>query len=326
MNMIAFEIPELHQERTSWLEDRLVSQDFSDFVAQLEVSVLLENSDDRKGRSRLSLVEILGTDRVEILNDGLSGISSEQFFNLLYSPSSLAELNEEVFIYGGEYWGRKIDFALRHARRMALNPVDSTSEEVASPKVPTGVVAFNDPGSARSKDRFKPKRAYQLFFVAASVAVFVCCNMLFRAVVVDDSDNQLVSLAWGWERNDWFDEASTPEQYMTRMIEGAKAWGKVPINSKEEYVKRLRQLMKGCQKVIDSNHPLLTKARNDQLIHKCLVWKEEFIDQFAEVTESPSEFREIKKKTDVTIENAALSLRKFLKGLGNFEAATNDFI
>lgn len=312
MNMIALKIPELRQERASWLEDRIVAQDFSEFVTQLDVMVTLDNRDDRRITPRLSLEEILGTDRDEFLNNGLAGISNDQFFSLLASPEALAELNEQVFMYGGKYWGQKIDDALSHARKMDGNSASSTPKQSAIPGVDRIEAVTTKAKSVRSNDRFKSNQVSRLFFVAASIAILICGGWLVRNAFFDDSNNQQVAQAWGWERDDWFEEAKTPKQYMARMIEGANAWGKKPVDSKDAYVTRLKQLMKGCQKMIDAEHPLLTETQKEQLVLKCIAWKEEFIDQFTEVTENPSEFRKTKKKTDATVEKAAIALGKIL--------------
>lgn len=289
------DLPESLPERVSWLEDRLVSADFGTFLSQLEVVVTAGAKLPQRVQPRQPIEQVLGENREIFHSSGLSSITDEQFFHLLLSPKALIALNEEVFVRGGQYWQNKIERILDSAR--SANKANEGPELKPTPSGNTS-----------------PSASFSLtpiLGIAASI-LLVLGGIWILGGFGGGNGGQQVAQGWGWERDDWFADAKTPVQYMDRMIEGANAWSAKPVKTKDEYIRRLSQLMAGCQKMIDAEHPLLTAPQRELLVSKCQKWKVKFEAQLEEAKSSPADFLQTKSKTDATIDAAIVALKTIL--------------
>lgn len=289
------DLPEMLSEKVRWLEDQIVSPNFAIFLSQLDVIVLAGSKLKHSVQPRQSIQQILGENRDRFLSDGLNSLTDQQFQQLLLSPEALVALNEEVLIRGGEYWKNKINLELKKLKAV---DVPSVSRDLK-------------PTPAQGDSSSPTVNLTTILGIAASV-LLVICGVWMLGGFGGGKSNPQVAQGWGWERDDWFAEAKTPEQYMDRMVEGAKAWSAKQVDTKDAYVNRLTQLMAGCQKMIDAEHPLLTPTQRDLLVAKCRKWKLKFEDQLAEANAGTTGFLTTKAKTDATIDAAIVALREIL--------------
>lgn len=74
------------------------------------ISRLSKDQPGQPGPS-LSIAEVLGSHRQEILEHGLARAADETLEGLLGQPELLRNLQWLVFAYGGEYWAKRIDQA-----------------------------------------------------------------------------------------------------------------------------------------------------------------------------------------------------------------------
>lgn len=284
----AVEFPESLPEKRRWLEEQIVSSHFIDFVEQLDVAVHAAKELPTKIAANQSLRSILG-EQNDWLEQGLQTLNAEQVHALLKSPAALLTLNEAVFEQGGPYWAKKIQASFDQA-------FDAKPQSLVSP-----ASASQATSASRASDRFGT-------VLAVAASVFLAVGLIWAfSTFIGNQQNQ-VAQGWGWERDDWFDRATDAEEYIDRLVAGAKAWHNKPVDDFAEYKARLTQLSDGCQKVIDAEHPLLSEEQKKALRELCIKWQGKFIAQIEGVT--PENFQEMKDQTDQIIDKAVTALNE----------------
>lgn len=97
MSLRVLQIPDAIANWPAWLESELVGIQLYDLVQELE---LLSRTEPKTN----SLDESLGDSRQAVLEKGLSSLNTNQLRTLLRNPQQLVELQELVFVEGGDYW------------------------------------------------------------------------------------------------------------------------------------------------------------------------------------------------------------------------------
>lgn len=97
MSLRVLQIPDAIANWPAWLESELVGIQLYDLVQELE---LLSRTEPKTS----SLDESLGESRQAVLESGLGSLSPSQLRTLLRNPQQLIELQELVFVEGGDYW------------------------------------------------------------------------------------------------------------------------------------------------------------------------------------------------------------------------------
>jgi len=99
MKLVAHEIPDAAEQLAPWLEQQLVGMRLRDLVAELTAFL---------GRQPPSatLESLLGERLPTVLDRGLRKLPEPTLRSLLQNPSLLLDLQQRVFIEGGDFWNR----------------------------------------------------------------------------------------------------------------------------------------------------------------------------------------------------------------------------
>jgi len=97
MRLRILDIPDDPQILPAWLERSLVGLELGDLIAELD-AVHEAPTDD------LSLDDVLGSQRADVLESGLGVLNADQISSLMTHPRLLFDLQEEVLIHAASFW------------------------------------------------------------------------------------------------------------------------------------------------------------------------------------------------------------------------------
>lgn len=296
MNLIPLDIPEAIDDQRLWLEERMVSDDFSDFIIQLTtMNRTLKNliPDNRPPEELLD--QITDADRSEFYRNGFQSLDSETITTLLNHPSALMKLQEEIFALGGEYWQAKIR---RNGARVDLdlgNSYGNSNQNVdviPNPEIPTAA----------------PTNTFPYWSLSIAALLLVTLSIVF--VNWPDAQKPVAKANWGWLDDSGLSEPTDAKSYVDRLIVGANQWFDVELDSADQYEKRLTELRDGCQQLIDAEHPLLSGDQKEFLVDRCKEFQAKFNRQLGQLNQDRDDFKTIQRKTNQTIRNAIVALEE----------------
>ena len=212
-------------------------------------------------------------DRVsDFVEGGFETMTQNEFATMLENPQSLLELQLQVLGQNRPYWRDKI----KHVHRNSLGHLPPTR-----------------PNTSR--------RVIVALAIAASLIAVVGINWQRPDVA-----KPVASANWGWLEERDSNDFQDADEYLAWISKGANAWFNKQTTTAIGYQKRLDELRVGCQQLIDSTHPPLSRQQADFLVARCKEWKKKFDRHASELETNPGQFAEIKLKTDQAIRNATV--------------------
>ncbi|MEM6692514.1 MAG: hypothetical protein AAF664_23990, partial [Planctomycetota bacterium] len=284
--MISLEIPDSRAEQIEWLEVRLVSPDFQDWVDELVVlranSLPLDHQEP-SATSTPSLEE----ERFHVLcKEGLASLTKEELSSLLRAPNELSALQFRVFESGSAYWSKLIT---THGGKPTKTIDALESIPIASIK-----------REATQSREINLRWLIGFVAIAASLLFAVIANQ--RNQEPDQESQQVAKLipeaindGWGWQLEEERLAIADANQYVDWLIDGAEAWFNRDTVTAEEFEVRLVELQDGCQSLIDGAHPAFSTAQRDFLVARCREWQAKFQAHFNELIVAPENFQLIKR-------------------------------
>lgn len=280
MNLIALDLPDVRAERIAWLQEKIVSHELRDLVIQLALAqtqpISAEASNDAKPE--------LDDDRLQLAaEEGLSVLSDDEINRLLAHPQQMLDLQEQVFLLDPAAW---------QSGRLG------SSEQNLAPDGEYQSVNRNTKSPSASDTHLWRRSLLSLAALAGSVAALLMLSLMLW----NTGQNANPQMAeWGWLAPDALQERTTATAYLEQLAEGGQAWfNKVP-DSAESYQQRLRELMAGCERLIEGEHRSLNANQASQLVEKCRKWQEKFEQQSQMVQDDPESFLQAKAQTDETV-------------------------
>ena len=293
MMLVAFDIPDDSTQLAGWLERQLVGLHLGDLVATLRAV-----HGDGDGRS---LEEVCEGKLLDAVQHGLSRLDFTQLQGLLVHPARLLELQERVFLEGGEHW-RTVPRTEEHLRAVAVGwallPVQS-SLGVAT-LLTTKESEERTGRSARPTSRLRRLAAG----VAAMVAVAACVMMLWTP--------RHESLAWGWNRPGTFVADVTAEEYLDRLADRADEWSGRPHDTLDQLRRDLTDFRRACLTLLDAPHDRLPPPQRDELVKRCRKWLGKFDAQLTAL-DAGGNVNDIRQDADKTVGSLVTALRKRFK-------------
>ena len=282
--LIAFNIPENKEEQGAWLDDLLVHSDLMAVVSQLS-AVHTETE------QQISLSQVLGNLHDLVLNQGCQVLSSNQIQQLLTHPELLLELQELMFLEGGEYWQQKIA-ALSDQEEISLGQqqlLDCLVQED-----PADSPAVQNPPAYRT---ISYRKIGILGFVSAALVLF--------AVFINRQPD--TPPGWGWNRPGALTADVPAQDYLNQLADSAEEWFNKPTETKAALETRIKQFRSGCETLIKAPHPQLAATDRKWLVERCELWAGKLDDQLAALN----------KGTDVITTDAATDkiIRKLVQAL-----------
>lgn len=308
--MLSLEIPSDLAQQRSWLEKRLVGQDFSEFVAELQIPLRAPASTDIGTDADTSndpvtstststcatsddLDDVFGERVTDWLSNGLESASQQDLQCLLSHPPLLTSLQYRVFAEGGEHW------------KELMNCVDANPVRLSERKPKSG-----DAETSRSF-------SWLTVVLAASLlaAAIITPRMAVKTETVIAKTNATTSPGWGWSESVAEQSFESGSDYLAWVSSGAQAWFNKDAESAGEYSQRLAELRAGCQALIDSDHPALTEDQASFLVSRCKEWQIKFDRHAEQLAATPSDHKRLKQKTDQAIRNAIAVLEQMSSDL-----------
>jgi hypothetical protein len=269
MNLLALEIPDDPTLRYLWLERQIVGMHLADLAAQLCVG--------RPESEAIDLDGLFGLRLESMLASGLRECPSDQINELFRHPRLLLELQERVFVEGGEYWERvQVSDEHKIASRRVIESVDS------EPPVP----------AATAVDNNSFRRDLILLVLAASLLL----GIGFLAT------RPTTPSGWGFSKSGLLAQNLSATDYLNELADAAADWFNKRPDSADQLANRLTDFREGCDALLVAPHPQLADADRIWLIEKCRSWRERINEQLSILDSSPASFPEVREQADEMVQ------------------------
>lgn len=288
MNLPVLEVPDDPAAVAAWLESQLVGLHLADLVSQL--SAVYQSAD-----SSATLHEVLGAHFDQIVDRGLGSAPLDTLRGLLHRPRLLLELQDRIFIAGGSHWQR-VPIDDEH-RRVIERQAKALREKIDSKTAASPETLQQSPG--RSRQRLQVALGLA---VAASLAIAAFVWQLSSA-----------GPAWGWGKPDSIvarirrGESITASGYLKQLAAEAAEWrNKRPV-SREQLETRLREMLTGCNALLESSSTPLPPDSRTWLRDKCRAWAARFEQQLTQL-EQGADMPTILSQSDETVDRLIAAL------------------
>ncbi|MEZ6066015.1 MAG: hypothetical protein R3B90_09970 [Planctomycetaceae bacterium] len=318
MNFSVLDIPDDDQALAGWLERELVGLNLANITAGL---LAFQTGSEA---AAASLTQVLGAQRQAVLDRGLAALSPEQLRSLLRQPRLLPRLQEELFIHGGPHWDR-VARASEH-QQLVYRGWERVSAGTAT-LLQTQSVGGGTPARRQTLARF------------ASIAALLLLGLFgwwqFQGPGANRVDNAAgdglaqqrpispppevpvdptptVSPAptgWGWNKPGALEGDVPAADYLRQLADGGQAWFNKRPESAADLKTRLEQFRKGCQTLIDAQHPQLAVADRDWLRERCGAWAGK-IDEHIAAIDSGADVQAVRDAADETVNKLVNALRQ----------------
>ncbi|MCA8987005.1 MAG: hypothetical protein KDA78_05160 [Planctomycetaceae bacterium] len=282
MSIAIYDIPETQEALGKWLDQKLMSCELGQLIAELK---FIADEFNPEGLQPESLNALLGQERDAVLTGGLAALRHSRLCALLTFPELLLELQELVLVEGGEHWQDQICDV----------PMGSLSEFLQEDELQADaprIVNFLEPVAEQVSQ--PPRRKGRLLAPMLSAAALVLIGVvalqypdLWKQGQVqvaegpdgpqDPSHEQPVMLAstWGWDSPDALNNDLSASEYLLSLSNSAKAWFNKKPDTQEGVHQRLAEFRHGCETLLNAPHTPLTEADRAWLIEKCKNWAKE---------------------------------------------------
>lgn len=290
MTPILLDIPHDPQLWPAWLEEQLVGLQLGELIDQLKLIV------PEPEESQVTLDDVCGSQLDLVLTSGLSALSQKQVSTLLKSPDLLLDLQERVFIEGGDYW-HSVSRTEEHQQLFETQwpQIEKSFIEVGSDssEIPTVTSQSQQPKSSGISIR-------TLSLLAAVLLVGVTFWL----------SRPQPPAGWGFNRPGALAVDLPADEYLDHIAESAGEWFKKPTGTKAALAKRLAQFSAGCQTLIDAEHPQLSPTDRDWLVERCGVWKDKIDTQLAQLNSGTKSLNEVRSEANATVNKLIEAIQK----------------
>ena len=275
MTILITTIPDDPKEWASWLEKQLVGLSLRDVIDELRLI---------PGTTSTPLKSLLNEEQLsEVRQHGLSSLSPNQIRALFGSPESLLELQEDVLIYGGEYWtstpaSKDIQLAVERVKERIIESLFTSDQSIPSIPVTT----------AR-------RRRFGLV-AAISTAAAALLIGLFAWQMQPRGSGSILGQP-GLLAND----VNSSTQYLTRIADAGNEWFNLHPQDSAELISLLQDVSNDCQILIDAEHQPLTAKEREWFVTKCTNWKKEFDTALASLRSGQLTFEAAEAEADKTM-------------------------
>lgn len=252
MNLQVMTMPDEPKLLAKWLEQQLVGDRLGELVEEL-VAV--------HGASAAG--ESFRADALRgILQRGLSGLSEAEMTRLLRQPQDLLELQELVFLEGGDYWRSVPRPPSLTAASERLWDALAAKLPNAEPIIPLVI--------ARERRRANP------WVVALATAAAVLLTVFA------------------------IDRFSIPPTPVTSLAAVGRAWFDKRPDDRPALAQRLNDLRRGCSQLLLSENPNWTDDQQQDLKKRCRIWAAKFDASLVKL-EAGGDFDEVREEVDSTV-------------------------
>ena len=269
MNLSALEIPDDDVQLADWLERQIVGMDLGNLVAQLAIG--------RGQNAELSIDAALGGQLPRVLASGLVALSADELRGLLEQPHLLLQLQDRLFVEGGDYW-RGVPRTMQHLD--AIRQVDEAVERRLAEPTRTNTAS---PSSTSRRMLWGAVLA-----IAATLLVAIGFWTLRPAPTP----------GWGFDRRGILTTAMPGDEYLSMLAKAGGDWFNKTPDSPAALRLRLEQFRQGCDTLLAAPHPQLAETDKVWLLDKCRLWRDGIDRRLSELDASSIDFTEVRKRAD----------------------------
>jgi hypothetical protein len=279
MKLLIAELPKNGAELAAWLEGHLVGLDLQALVAELS-AVHGDVSQD-------TLEKALENRMGEVMESGLSGLSSNLLGRLLRQPTLLLELQERVIESESPYWNGL-----------------ATSKEMEA-----AVARGERRLRTYLKQEEKPRlRVRPVIWIGVAAAAGIAGLMIWNAWSNDGGSSRP---GWGWARSGALAQGGTDKEYFARLADEADEWFRNKPDSRDALAQRIREMRQGCTALLAANHRPLSPDQKTALNERCRAWDKKFAQQLEELA-AGADVEKTRSEADATVEKLVRALRNSL--------------
>jgi hypothetical protein len=270
MRLIVMNIPEQTDALAGWLERQLVGLDLAELVAELEAI--------HAAGATLSLDDVLGGRRADVLQRGLGAVPAEALRQLLRQPRLLLELQELVLEHGGSHWGgvdagAEMELAMHRGEQRLLVAV--RGRRPAAPPAPV----------------VRPTEAVTAWYRRPSVVSLATAAALLLAVggywfwlgrtSQTTVPGPTATERWGWNKPGALPNDKPAPEYLNALAGAGAEWFKKQPDDAPGVAQRINEFRQGCSTLILAPHKPLGDEDRKWLVERCRVWAKKLDDQLA---------------------------------------------
>ena len=286
MSVRILDMPEDVRQLRGWLAAQVTGPSLAEVVGEL--ATVHRHTVDPPVNSVRLLDDVLGDQTDAMLNIGLDAVSDEQCQQLLVDPALLFELQRRVASDGGAYW---IETASTHeaTRTQAAQIWDELSFETDT-----------------IRDKSHNRRRWLL------ACLTVAALFMAAAVIEWNRTAKPSEASWGWMRDNVLDDSLSAPDYLNKIADSAEEWFDERPDDRAALSRRIRELSRGCQRLIAAQHRCLSDADRVWLVDRCRIWsrnisfENERLDARVRVDKVRSNVDEIVRKLSASIRNRAV--------------------
>ena len=280
------DIPDDAANLTTWLERHLVDSTLGELVAELSAA-------HPAGPPQSETLEtLLGAKLKSVLSRGLSSLSESELRQLVGHPWLLMELQERIFIDGGDYWSTSNSTADEdHAIARVWSRV---SEQIAH-ETPLTIARSENAIESTTK---KSRRSAWIGTMALAVAAFVGGLRLRDQLL--NPPNQVIAAqtSCGWIESIARAQNETRQPYFKILIDGAESWKKVNNNSPAQLATSINQFRQGCSVLLLSEHKPLPDSDKQWLRERCHDWADKLDRLLTRLENREEDFQVLRAAAD----------------------------
>ncbi len=288
MKPILLDIPDDPRQWPGWLDEQLVGLYLGDLVEQLKLI------NPEPAEEQPALTDVCGAELDQVLDSGLGGLSERQLRALLKFPELLLDLQERIFIDGGEYW-QSVPRAQEH-RRLAERQWEAIRSRIRHSSDSRG----GDEPSVSKENKTKPGwgRIGLLSALAAGLLIGVITWLMRPAPPT-----------WGFDSPGLLTAELPADQYLDSLADAAQGWFNKRLATQADLAQRLREFSHGCETLINAPHPQLAPEDRVWLIERCRAWQEEIDNHLADLQTGAKPLEQVRDDADATVNQLIDTLR-----------------
>lgn len=272
-----------------WLDAQLVGDRLIDLVEELTVV-------HAATKSVVTLRDLLGERIDSVVDSGLANLSVDALRSLLRNPQLFLELQEIVYLDGGEYW-KQI------ARPQSLMNRGVESWGTISSRLPNSlpIVSLN---VAKSSGR----KWYKYFAVSIATAAVVLLSIVFVEQFRPKNEPNFATINWGWAKPNGLPKNLDAKGYLNSLADTAQEWSNQKPDTPSTLAKRILEFREGCSVLLLADHGALPEVQRTQLKDRCRKWAAKLDASLARL-EAGEDVTKCRSEVDSTVQSLIEYLR-----------------
>ncbi len=297
MKLHILDMPDRPAALAEWLEQILVGEQLGIVVAELKALI------DEPLDVAVSVESVVGESLDVILEQGLRQVGPAVLNRLIAQPSSLVDLQDQVFIHGGNYWQRLI----------RNTPSDDRGTERSWAMLESAIRQAEPVIVPQSRKAGDYGRRTELGVRASRERSRVALRRVRVAREPPTSGGHL-----GLELPTLASKDVSASDYLRNLANAGEAWTKKRPTTTRDVAQRLNELRQGCTKLILADHAPLEDEDRQWLIGKCREWAGKFDQQLValEALGPNDDPLPVRNEIDAIVEKLAKALRDRAESIG----------